>query len=353
METLRKALVRLLNNRLATLMVQHNILKGNQFAGVPGSSTFEPIRIINEIIEDAREKDKEIWILFQDLSKAYDRVNIHMLDKALKRLKIPQSFCNIIRNLFTNRKNRIFTAVGLTDEYDVLIGIDQGEVISPLLWCIYYDPLLCEVESRKFGYRLNHQYRQNLYSDQQTELEQQIVDSAFMDDTTWIAENQNNMESILSIADDFYLLNNIKVNKEKSKLLAKRSGKEKTIQKLQLSFGRETIDITPATYRESVRILGVWINLAGHRKYVLQQARMEVLSMCNIIKRKPITDKQLLYLYNMVIIPRIEYRTQLTILSKRDCDSIIAPFRQLYKNKIRLSSTAPNAILENNFIYKF
>ena len=75
--------------------------------------------------------------------------------------------------------------------------------------------------------------------------------------------------------------------------------------------------------------------------------------MCNIIKRKPITDKQLLYLYNMVIIPRIEYRTQLTILSKRDCDSIIAPFRQLYKNKIRLSSTAPNAILENNFIYKF
>ena len=148
-----------------------------------------------------------------------------------------------------------------------------------------------------------------------------------MDDTTWIAENQNNMESILSIADDFYLLNNIKVNKEKSKLLAKRSGKEKTIQKLQLSFGRETIDITPVTYRESVQILGVWINLAEHRKYVLQQARMEVLSMCNIIKRKPITDKQLLYLYNMVIIPRIEYRTQLTILSKRDCDSIIAPFR--------------------------
>src|SRR3990170_849873 len=88
LETLRKALVRLLNNRLATLMVQHSVLKGNQFAGVPGSSTFEPIRIINEIIEDAREKDNEIWILFQDLSKAYDHVNIHMLDKALKRLKI-------------------------------------------------------------------------------------------------------------------------------------------------------------------------------------------------------------------------------------------------------------------------
>ena len=60
---------------------------------------------------------------------------------------------------------------------------------------------------------------------------------------------------------------------------------------------------------------------------------MEVLSMCNIIKRKPITDKQLLYLYNMVIIPRIEYRTRLTILSKRDCDSIIDLFGNYTKTK--------------------
>jgi hypothetical protein len=171
LETTRKALVRVLNNRLANIMIKNNILLCNQFAGLPQTSTFEPIRILNEILQDAKEKNKEIWVLFQDLSKAYDCVNIFMLQKALQRLKIPHSFITFITNIFTNRKNSIFTEVGTTDPYDVIIGIDQGEVISPLLWCIYYDPLLKEIESRGLGYRLSHTYRQNLYDSTCTTIE--------------------------------------------------------------------------------------------------------------------------------------------------------------------------------------
>jgi hypothetical protein len=162
LEVLRKLMVRILNTRLATIFVQHKVLKGNQFAGLPGSSTFEPIRIINEIIEDAKEKYNDLWILFQDMSKAYDRVNIFMLKKAMARLRLPSSFIDLICNLFTQRKNRVFTSVGTTSPYDVLIGIDQGEVISPLLWCIYYDPLLYEIEQQQLGYKLEHSYRQNV-----------------------------------------------------------------------------------------------------------------------------------------------------------------------------------------------
>jgi hypothetical protein len=55
----------------------------------------------------------------------------------------------------------------------------------------------------------------------------------------------------------------------------------------------------------------------------------------------------------MVIIPRIEYRTQITFLSKQDCDNIVIPFRQLFKHKLRMATSMPNAILENHYIYKF
>jgi hypothetical protein len=92
------------------------------------------------------------------MSKAYDRVNIFMLKKAMARLRLPSSFIDLICNLFTQRKNRVFTSVGTTSPYDVLIGIDQGEVISLLLWCIYYDPLLCEIEQQHLGYKLEHSY---------------------------------------------------------------------------------------------------------------------------------------------------------------------------------------------------
>ncbi|RIA82885.1 hypothetical protein C1645_834677, partial [Glomus cerebriforme] len=70
LETLRKAVVRLLNNRLAKIFVDYNILKETQFAGLPGSSTFEPLRIINEVLQDAKETHKELWLLSQDMSKA-------------------------------------------------------------------------------------------------------------------------------------------------------------------------------------------------------------------------------------------------------------------------------------------
>ncbi|GBB99518.1 hypothetical protein RclHR1_35490001, partial [Rhizophagus clarus] len=46
----------------------------NQFTGLPKQSTFEPIRIVNEIIQDAIDNNNELWILSQDMGKAYDRV---------------------------------------------------------------------------------------------------------------------------------------------------------------------------------------------------------------------------------------------------------------------------------------
>ena len=79
------------------------------------------------------------------MSKAYDRVNIYMLKKAMNCLKIPENFINMIINLFFNRKNNIFTTYGNTDFYDVIVGIDQGEVIYSLLCVIYYDPLLSHI----------------------------------------------------------------------------------------------------------------------------------------------------------------------------------------------------------------
>ena len=69
-------------------MVKHKILQGGNHAGLPGCSTLEPLRIINAIIEDARANKKELWIMFQDMSKAYDRVNPFMLNLEIGRAHV-------------------------------------------------------------------------------------------------------------------------------------------------------------------------------------------------------------------------------------------------------------------------
>ena len=148
-------MVKLLTNRLSSILVQYHIFKGYNFAALPKSSTFEAFRVIDNVLQDAKSSDKEIWFYLQDMSKAYDRVNICMLQHAMNCIKLPPLFIRFITNLFTNRFNRIFTPFGLTDPYNILVGIDQGEVICPLLWCIYYDPLLSFIQNKtSLGYEL-------------------------------------------------------------------------------------------------------------------------------------------------------------------------------------------------------
>jgi len=57
-------------------------LRGPNFAGLPGESTHEPIHLLNNIFEDAREKHKELWVFFQDIAKAFNTVNLVILEKA-------------------------------------------------------------------------------------------------------------------------------------------------------------------------------------------------------------------------------------------------------------------------------
>src|SRR3954447_26164618 len=100
LECPRKAFTKLLNSCLAAIFSQNNILRGYNFAGLPFKSTFDPIHIINHVKQDAIFNNQELWVLLQDMSKAYDRVNVFMLAKALERLKIPSSFIRIIIKIF-------------------------------------------------------------------------------------------------------------------------------------------------------------------------------------------------------------------------------------------------------------
>src|SRR5205814_4701978 len=101
---------------------------------LPNTSTAIPIQILTHIIEDVHINRKELWMLSQDMSKAYDSVHLPLLRLALLRIHIPEQITNLIINLFTDRTNKIITNLGLTDPYTIHDGIDQGETITPLLW---------------------------------------------------------------------------------------------------------------------------------------------------------------------------------------------------------------------------
>src|SRR5918994_6408837 len=69
------------------------------------------------------------------------------------------------------------------------------------------------------------------------------------------------------------------------------------------------------------------------------------------MKPKLLTDKQIIYIFNVVILPWLLYRIQLTFLNHKFCDQIMGSFRQLLRSKLRLSKDTPLAVFHSPISY--
>ena len=124
LEAFRKTVVRIVSKRLDQIFVTHKVLEGPNYAGLSGDSTASPIHIMNNILEDARQKNKEVWVLFQDMKKAFDSVSLEMMEKALRRIKLPELMIRFLLSLYNKRKIRVITEYGLTKEFEAEDGLD-------------------------------------------------------------------------------------------------------------------------------------------------------------------------------------------------------------------------------------
>src|SRR2546429_9756829 len=133
----------------------------------------------------------------QDMSKAFDSVGMVPLTFALKRIKLPQLAIDFFINLFKDHKMRIITSFGLSDEFTAKDGIDQGEVCSPLIWRIFYDPLLCRIQQdTSLGYTTSVNWP-DTEPNKIRVISSRIVRLAFADDTLWIGHNRHNLQPLV------------------------------------------------------------------------------------------------------------------------------------------------------------
>ena len=344
LESFRKCMTRIYTKRLTNILIKRSILRGPNFAGLPGNSTESPIHILNSIIEDAHTKKNELWILLQDMRKAFDSVSLKMLKLALLRLKFPLKEAEFILQLFHNREASIITEFGNTDAFVVPDGIDQGEVISPILWRIFYDPLIEKIQSDpNLGYVIEIKTPSELSSNQIYKQSWRQAVLAYADDTTWIAKDKAQMEKIIHIAEEFFQLNDIQINSSKSKLVIFNSSLNKTLRVLK--FGGE--EIKEENENQISRFLGVWINSQLKDAYIKAKAKGIVRGTVLNLAPKKLTLSQLSYLNNICIIPKLCYMLQTSRLSKEALKEIHRPMLKLIKNKMELQISTENFILKH------
>jgi len=135
-----------------------------------------------------------------------------------------------------------------------------------------------------------------------------------MDDANWISSFLEDLEDILKVADEFYMITRAAINKDKSKLLTNITAKTDLIP---IKFGQHIIPIQPSF--DAVRFLGVRINIHLKHSFVKKELKMNIRRFVNLTKTKPITNRQFSYITNHVLIPQLLYKMRNTPLSKSAC----------------------------------
>ncbi|CAB4386895.1 unnamed protein product [Rhizophagus irregularis] len=251
-----------------------------------------------------------------------------MLELALVRLHFPALLVQFILNLFTRRNNRIITCHGDTAAYRVRVGIDQGEIISPLLWVIYLDPLLTV---------LNREARDPFI----------LKSSALLNYSPLEFEQHSLPISHLTFMDDSTLIASSKTNSAKYVLLSSSSPSSQIIFDLSPSslVTTTSLSLSSLALNTSFRFLGVWFSISASSQFVLKQSRSMVKDMAALLGPKKLLAQHVAYLYNAVLLPRLEFRLQTTLFSENTIHSIITPIFSVLRKKAGLAATTPLALL--------
>jgi ribonuclease HI len=270
------------------------------------------------------------------------------VQKAMERIKIPKKIINIINCLLENRSNRVITFHGLTEPYTVHDGIDQGDSISPLLWRIFYDPLLDAVNKSNLGYVMSTNGNKPEESELSNHLTQRIYATVYMDDTVWLADNKVNLQKILNITQEFCKLVDININPMKSQVI--HVNPKKTDRLSTVSMNGQ--DITPVGKHTPVRYLGVWLTQSGKKSFQKNLILDKVLNVIKTINWKKTTDKQVRYIINQVLFPQIEYLLSDMMISKSLCVKINSKILSFFKHKAGFAKTAINSLFFMSDGYK-
>lgn len=205
LDTIYKVCTAILTKRLTKVINEYQILKGANYGFHTGYSATDALALIRSAIETANITGQTLYMATLDIQKAYNKIPKEAMIESLKRIRVPNTFIGWIRALLTQRKLYIETPYGQTETFKSTRGLPQGGTISPILWSIFYNPLLIQLDQETRGYKIKNE---------------SITASAFADDLHPMSETAEDLQKQLNIISEYLRMMKMKMCASKCKILS-------------------------------------------------------------------------------------------------------------------------------------
>jgi hypothetical protein len=100
---------------------------------------------LRQLQEKAVEQQQSLYMVFIDLSKAFDTVDRSTLWTLLRRYGCPETFVKIIQEFHDGMAGAVSIGGSTTDPFEISHGLKQGCVLAATLFTLFLAALLCTV----------------------------------------------------------------------------------------------------------------------------------------------------------------------------------------------------------------
>ena len=96
------------------------------------------IFVARQMQEKCREQNCDLYMIFIDLTKAFDSTSRPGLWQVLEKIGCPEKFVKIIKSFHDGMHGRVTEDGEMSTAFEITVGTKQGCVLAALLFCIFF-----------------------------------------------------------------------------------------------------------------------------------------------------------------------------------------------------------------------
>ena len=198
-----KVILKILLNRLAPQV--ETIIAEEQAGFRPGRSTTEQIFSLRILCERYLQHQQDLFHVFVDFKKAFDRVWHAALWSTMKLYNINANLIKVIENLYSKATSAVYYNGSVGEWFRTTVGVRQGYLLSPTLFSIFLKRIMTDALE-------NHEGSVSIGG-------RTITNLRFADDIDALAGKEDELVTLINHLDTTSTKYHMEISVEKTKMM--------------------------------------------------------------------------------------------------------------------------------------